>query len=436
MSLGLAGARSAGVAEDAFLAAPSVDGADARLESAPSSRASSATVRGVAALLFATIFLQRLSVPVGALALPLVLPVGILIVSYLVVRGGLRPTGPRLWMGVAALAAMAGSSYLAARYSSEVRLASLGVVVAVWAVWVLRAPGGGRASRDGFRRVGQAFVAAMTMLALVGVVQLGSQYVGLWGYTDLLSDVVPSQFLLPGYNTSIPITWDSPIYKSQAFVFVEPSAFSQFTALAIVVGVLLGVRLWQVAILGLGLMSALSGTGLMLLAVGLLLVLLRAPRLIKGVYIVAGAVALAVALVTPASDVLFSRLSEFDSQTSSLSLRFNLPYKEVASGMAEQPQRWVSGAGPGAADRYLESGRERAGLYVVYTLPSKALFEYGLIAAAVLISFMCVALFRAPPSVVLPGTLFFWLFFLGGYLAAPYVAWAAWALSPAWSPRE
>ena len=399
-------------------------------------RASPATVRGVVVILLATILLQRFSLPVGPLALPLVIPVGLLVLFSLVVRGGLRATGPRLWVGVAAAATLAGSSYLAARYSSQVQLTSLSVVTVIWAVWVLRATGTARANRDGFRRVGRAFVATMTALALVGLAQLASQLVGLWSYTDIVSDVVPSSFLLPGYNTNIPITWGSSIHKAQAFVFVEPSTFSQFTALAIIVAILLRARLWQVAALGLGLVSALSGTGLLLLAVGLLLLLLRVPRLIRGVYLVAGGTALAVALVTPAADVFFSRLDEIDSQTSSLSLRFVLPYQEVASGMADVPQRWVSGAGAGAADRFLESGRERAGLYVVYPVPTKILFEYGLIAAAVFLGFLGLVLFRAPPTVALPGTMLFWIFVLGGYLAAPHVVWAAWALSPAWSPRE
>lgn len=399
-------------------------------------RATTLAVRGVVTLLLLTILLQRFAVPVGEVALPIIIPLGLMVLGYLVFRGVLLPTGPRLWLGLATLVALAGSSYLAARYSSQVQITSLSVVLAIWGVWVLRAPGAGRANRDGFKRVGRAFVATMTTLALVGIVQLTSQFAGLWSYTDIVSDVVPGDLLLPGYNTSIPISFGSPIHKSQAFVFVEPSTFSQFTALAIIMAILLRARLWQVAVLGLGLVSALSGTGILLVTVGLLFVLLRAPRLITGVYVIAGATALAVALVTPAADVFFSRLDEFNSQTSSLSLRFILPYQEVSAGMAEQPQRWVTGAGAGAADRFLESGRERAGLFVVYPVPTKVLFEYGLIAAAIFISFLVVALFRGPPAIALPGTILFWLFFLGGYLAAPHVAWVAWALSPAWSSRE
>jgi hypothetical protein len=410
--------------------------AGSSLSLASSRQASQVTVRGVVALLLVTIVLQRFSLPVGALALPVVLPAGLLVLAYLVVRGSLRPTGPRLWAGMAALAALAGSAYMAARYSSQVQLTSLSVVMLIWAAWVLRVPGTGRANRDGFRRVGTAYVNIMTGLAVVGAVQLASQFVGLWRYTDVVSDVVPPTLLLPGYNTNIPIAFGSPIHKSQAFFFVEPSTFSQFTAVAIIVAVLLRVRLWRVAALGLGLVSALSGTGLVLLAFGLLLVLVRAPRLIRGVHVVAGVAALALVLVTPAAEVFSSRLDEFDSQTSSLSLRFVLPYQEVSAGMGELPQRWVTGAGAGAADRYLESGRERAGLYVVYPVPTKVLFEYGLIAAALFVFFMGVVLFRRPPTIALPGTILFWLFFLGGYLAAPHVVWAAWALSPAWSPRE
>lgn len=392
--------------------------------------------RVLVGLLVATIFLQRFGIPLGGFSLPLILPVGLLCAAYLVLRGDLRPVRIRLVLFVAAVAAFAATSYAAARYSTEVRLTSLGVVLAIWGVWMLRAPGTPVQSRRAFVSTGRAFVRVMTVLSAVGAVQLASQFVGLWNYQDYLRQIVPANLLLPGYNTSIPIEFGSPVHKAQAFVFLEPSHFSQFTAVAIIVAILLGTRLWQVALLALGLVSALSGTGILLLALGIMLLVFRAPRFIRPAYVVAGLACLAVVLVTPASDVLFNRVDELDSQTSSLSLRFIRPYDEVAQGLEEAPQRWVSGAGPGASDRFLESGRERAGQYVVYTVPTKLLFEYGIVAAAVFIGFLVVTVFRDPPSVVLPSLTIAWVFFLGGYLASPHVAWAAWILLPVWSLRE
>jgi hypothetical protein len=387
-------------------------------------------------LLLSTIFLQRFAIPLGTFGVPLILPLGLAVAGFLVVRGDVVPTGPRLVGFLAAAGALAATGYAASRYSTEVHLTSLVVVLSIWSLWILRARGSAAQNVAAFRRAGRVFVGVMTGLAFVGAVQLGSQFVGLWRYRDIIGEAVPGGFILPGYNTSIPIAWDSPINKAQAFFFLEPSTYSQFTAVAIIVAILLGARLWQLAVLGVGLLSALSGTGLMLLAVGLVLVLFRAPRTIRPAYLVAGVIALAAALATPASGILFDRADELDSQTSSLALRFVLPYEEVAGGMAQDPRRWVSGSGPGASDRLLESGRERAGLFVVYTLPAKLLFEYGLLASLVFLAYLGLGLFRGPPTVVLPGATLFWLFFLGGYLASPHVVWAAWLLVPVWSRHE
>jgi hypothetical protein len=387
-------------------------------------------------LMLSTILLQRLAIPAGDFTLPAILPLGLAVIGYLVVVGDLRPAGSRLALFLAAAGALAASAYLAARYSTQVRISALLVVLAVWAPWALRAAGDDAERLAGFRRMGVLYVRTMIVLALVGVAQIGLQLLGVWRYRDVVMDTVPPQFLVPDYNTSIPMAYESPIYKAQAFVFVEPSTFSQFVAVAIVVAILLRAPLWQVTVLALGLISALSGTGLLLLGVGVLLLMVRAPAVIRPLYVVAAALALSAALATPAFDVYSARTAELESETSSLALRFVLPYDEVADGLDRDTRRWVTGAGPGASDRVLESAQVRAGLAVVYTIPAKALFEYGLPAALVFLAFVLVSLFRCAPVVALPGTMLVWLLFMGGYLAIPHTVWAVWLLSPVWSRRE
>jgi hypothetical protein len=95
-----------------------------------------------------------------------------------------------------------------------------------------------------------------------------AQVFGLWAYEDYLKTFVPAQFLAQGYNTSFPMEYGSSIVKANAFVFLEPSFLSQFLALALVVGVIVRVRSWQLLVLALGMASTLSGTGILLLVVG------------------------------------------------------------------------------------------------------------------------------------------------------------------------
>lgn len=387
-------------------------------------------------LLLSTIFLQRFALPLGSYSVPIILPLGLAAIGLLIWRADVQPVASRATAFLAAAGLMAGAAYLAARYSTEVHIAALLIVLAVWSPWVVRARGDAAASRDGFRRMASAYTTVMFGLATVAVLQIVTQFLGIWRYQDYLSTFVPSQFLLPGYNTSIPLTYASPIYKSQAFVFLEPSHFSQYTAVAIIIAILMRAPFWKVATLGLGLVTALSGTGLLVAAVGLVALLIKAPRLVRPVYVIAIGLGLTAALVSPLSSVFSNRLQETDYQTSSLSLRFALPYQEASAGMHEDPRRWVSGAGPGSSDRVLESGQHREGLHIVYTIPTKVLFEYGFFAAAAFLAFVFIALFRAPPAVVLPVTTLAWLFFMGGYLAIPSVTWTVWLLSPVWTTRD
>jgi hypothetical protein len=390
----------------------------------------------VAGLLVAIVLLQRLAVPAGGLEIPAVVPLGLALVGVLVLRGELRPVPLRVLLFAVATATLAAAGYLASRAGGEVHATALLIVLAVFAPLVLRAPRDAAAATEGCAATGRVFVRLMSVLALVGAAQVGAQLLGVWTYADVIARTVPSQLLVGGYNTSIPLQWGSSLYKAQAFVFVEPSTFSQFTALAIVVALLVRAPLWQVVALSLGLVSAVSGTGLVLLVAGLVLLLLRSPRVIRPAHVAAALLALAAAVSTPAGDIFLTRSNEAHSQTSSLALRFVRPYDEVAVGLADEPQRWVWGEGPGSSDRVLESGRERAGLYVVYTMPAKLLFEYGLAAAVVFVAFVLTVMLRGSPSLVLSGTVLVWLTLLGGYLAAAPTVWAAWLLTAVWSRRE
>jgi hypothetical protein len=389
----------------------------------------------LAALLVAVVLLQRVGLPVGGQPLPIVVPVGLGVAAWLTFRGSLRPDPLRTALFLVAVGTVTVASWAATWFSPHVRPNALLLVLVVCSPWVLRAADGSR-NVAGARHVGAVFVRLMTLLAAVGIAQMAAQLAGVWRYEDLLLPFIPPEMSLGDYNTSQPIAWDSHIYKSQAFVFLEASIFSQLTALAIVVGLVLRRPWWQLLVLCVGLLTALSGTGLILLAAGLVLIVLRARWALRPAYLAVAAVAVAVAIASPAADLLSSRSAEVSDPTSSLALRFVLPYEQVAVGMAEQPVRWLVGAGPGSSDRVLESDRDAAGLAVVYTVPTKLIFEYGLLAGALFLVFLLVSLLRAPPFVVIPGTLVVLLALLGGYLGSPHAMWVAWLLSVVWGRGE
>jgi len=144
------------------------------------------------------------------------------------------------------------------------------------------------------------------------------------------------------------------------------------------------------------------------------------PRIADAAPVLAGLLGLVIVFQTPAADFLLSRSDEASQSGSSGSLRFVQPYTEVFAGLQAEPVRYLVGAGPGTADRLLESDAGgKVGEAVVYTIAPKLAFEYGLIAAVVFMAFMLVSILRGPPMPALPAAVIFMLFFLSGSLLQP-----------------
>ncbi len=377
-------------------------------------------------LLVLTTVLQRVLVPPGTppVALALVLVYGA--VALLLRAGHLRVDRVRLELfGVAAVAVLV-ASVAATATGGVISVTSLGLLLVLWAPWVLRvAPGHHHVAR----RVALAFVNLMVVLAAVGVLMLAVQLAGLWTYEDYPSSWVPG-LLQAGFNTSDPIFFGSPVWKSNAFVFLEPSTFSQYCALGAIVSVVLRQAAWKLLVLALGIASTISGTGIMLLGLGLLIALVRAPRLVRpGALVAAGAAVVAVAF-TPLASLIVGRVDEPTQVGSSGYLRFVQPYTEVLAGLEAEPVRYLVGAGPGAVQRLLESGRgESVGQAVLYSIIPKAIFEYGVVAGGLFVLFIVLAVLDRSPWPVVPGAVLVLLLFLGGNLLQPQLVATAWLLT-------
>lgn len=382
----------------------------------------------VTILLIVSVLGQRFVLPIG---FPIAIP---LIATYLAVlllrlRGGVRYNRVRTELYVLAAAAVVLASWISLRSGTEVSVNSLFLLLILYLPWVfcLASP-----FSDLVTTLLRRFVWLMVLAASVGVLQMGAQLAGVWAYQDLVELVVPEAWLLADYNTTFPIAYESPIIKSNAFLFLEPSFLCQFCALALIVGILVRAPAWQLLILGLGMASTLSGTGILLLVVGSILIVIRDPRRIRPVYIITGVIGLIAVFLTPAAEMLLERTGETSQQGSSGYLRFVQPYTEVINGLSEKPERYLVGAGPGTSDRLLESDRGRAGEAVVYTIAPKLAFEYGLIAAVLFMAFMLVSISRGPPLPALAGAVIFMIFILSGSLLTPHTVATAWLLTSLW----
>lgn len=390
--------------------------------------------RGVLVLIVLVLVLQRFVIPAGGSPAPLVVPVGYAGAAVLALTG--RLTVDRLRLELFAIAAVlcAATTFITAVRGGSPSVTSLGLLLVLYLLWTLRAVPG---TATAFRQVARGFVSAMVVLASVGVAQLALQLAGVWRYRDYLADVVPSSWLSQAFNTNIPAYFGSPVYKANAFVFLEPSYLSQFAALAVIAAIVIRAPVWQVLVLLSGLFSAISGTGIILLAAGLLLLLVRAPSAFGPRHLVALAAVGGAALLTPVGSLLLDRVGEPTETGSSGYLRFVQPYTEVAQGLESDPVRYVVGAGAGAVERLLTSSRGGyLGQAVVYPIVPKLVFEYGLVAGGVFALFIVLALVDRAPWRVVPGSLVVMLFFLSGSLLQAHTVFIAWLLTSFWTEQR
>lgn len=395
------------------------------------SNAGGRTVAVLCTLLVLTVLLQRFALPIGTEGISVTLVIAYAGLVVLLGSGRLVHDVTRLLAFALGLAACGLATWLASLSNLDLSLGSYLLLGVVYLPWVFRLADPAVARR-GFEAASRTFVTVMVLAGVVGIVQLGAQLLGVWSYQDPIADLVGEQWLVGNYNTTIPLQYGSALYKSQAFVFLEPSFLCQFLALALLLGLVRRDAWWKLLILGLGMFCTYSGTGMVLLGVGLLLIALRMPgRLRRGFSLVAVAVAVGL-LTSPYAAPLLKRSHEASNSTSSLSLRFVQPYEQVAQGLTQEPMRYLTGGGPGSAERLLENARQGAGLAVTYTIAPKLIFEYGVVGGGLFLIFLALALLRGPPSMVIPGALAVMLGLLSGSLLQPHTILTAWLLSVVW----
>lgn len=418
----------------ALLRSLTTDQGDAIATRRNSAQRSRGFLRLTGGLLVFLVVGQRLAIPAAGSAIPMTLVATYIVIVALLLQGfaGFDRLKTALFIG--AMTACLAAAYLATWTGTPVSLLSLLLLLAVQAPWTLRSstPFGTL-----YLPLAILFVRLMVVFAALGIVQMALQLSGAWRYQDVLLNWLPANLLLPDFNVSNPVQYGSDLVKANAFVFLEPSFFSQFCALALIIAILFRTPAWQLVVLTVGLISALSGTGLLLAFVGGVLLLVRSPRSIRPSYFLAVVIGVVVVTATPASELLLSRASEPTQAGSSGSLRFVQPYAEVAEGLAEDDRRYLVGAGAGSSERLLTSTREGAGQAVVYTIAPKLVFEYGMIAGSLFGAFIAFSVLWRPPMPVVPVTVLFTIFFLSGSLLQPHTVILAWLLTgffadPSW----
>ena len=370
---------------------------------------------------------QRIGLPMSGTSISVAIPLGYLLIGVLLVRGSLGFSRIRVELLMVALVACFVATIAVSREENDYSFPSLMLLVVIYLPWMLRAR-----TDDGFALVasaGRTFVRLMLVLALMGVLQLAAEFAGIWQYQDHLGDLVGQDYIVPNYNFDNPIFFDSPVRKATVFVMLEPSFMSQFCALAVLIGLVLRVPAWQLFLLIAGVASSVSGTGIFLLVAGGVLLLVRAPQLVRMRYFVAGAIALGLVFYSPVAALLLERSTEFNDAQSSGYSRFIAPYRQVLEGLADAPSRYAFGDGAGTSEDLLATNGEGFSQIVLYVIVPKLVYEYGVIAGGLFVIFLIVATIRGTPWRVVPGSLLFMTFFLSGALLQPQTAFLAWVFT-------
>lgn len=259
-----------------------------------------------------------------------------------------------------------------------------------------------------YRRCLNAFVNLMLVFCAAIAVEHAVQFlIGPQAWPNL-DKMVPARWLVPEFNYLQPIVWNLPYHKPNALLFLEVSFLSQFIALALAIEVVLFQRIWRLLVLAVALMATFGGTGLLLIAITLP-VLLGRLTISRMVLVIASLlIVLYVAYRLGWFELIGGRVNEYESEGSSANMRFIEPLHRLVAFLSD-PGALFSGIGAGN----IEKGRNFQWWPI-----TKATVEYGLVPALIFYAFFLYALFKNPADRSIAFTLAVWYTFEGALLTA------------------
>jgi hypothetical protein len=247
-------------------------------------------------------------------------------------------------------------------------------------------------TRQAYLRCAGAIAVVGMGLAVLTILFLVLQLAGV-RYYDWLAAFIPGQLLVNGFVITYPVAYDSPIYKSNGWIALEPSFMSFYLGVSLVCGLLARVSLPGLVLLLAGLLSTLAGSGLAVVAVLLGVLILQGQTYTVRRYAAPVILTTVLFAATNLGRAVFTRVTELGSSNSSTALRAVQPYVELWPYWIADPAGIFLGNGAGSSSDIIESlGIE--GLLV----PSiaKVIFDYGLIGGALLIALMATTFLKSP----------------------------------------
>jgi hypothetical protein len=362
----------------------------------------------------AALFLQRFGIPAGSKAISIVGPIGFAVAMLGVFNRSLSFNPPRLFLimvmclcaAFGALLKVTSPAIFTAPYNQDSLFQFL--LLTSFAVLSFAYP-------IPERRFFRAIMTCLVIIAISGLLQFVAQFAGLRLFS--FTGILPKQILYEdGYNLVIGLGIGS-YNKSNGFFLLEPSIFSQFMAMGLIIEILIERRPWVLVLLAIGLVVSGSGTGWVVLAsfvlssvfsMGVRGIILSAVIIVVVTVILLGIIV----LVPDVSGALTGRLDELTRPGTSGHMRFITPFWLLSDIVSRSPGTLLFGLGGGVSER-LTMPYE----YVVNT-PVKIGLEYGVPALAAYVALFCVG--KKTPvqrALTLPSLVL--LMFTGGYQQFP-----------------
>lgn len=372
---------------------------------------------GVILLILAVTFGQRLCFPMGKMQLPLSAPLAYVSLALFIVSGLVRIDAVGMVLYAASIAAMIATFFTPKLWFSVFSFAYLAGLYFVWLFSV-------DVDRETYRRYLLVFQRVMLVIALIALAQFAEQ---LTTHTHVsLFEYVPKGFWIEGYNTRPTLGWGSDFRKSNGEFFLEPSFLSQFLAVAVIIELLFFGNWRRIALYGAGIFCSFSGTGMLLLVLFGIATVIKARRY---EFLYALPVILIVFLLlqdNPYVMAITGRVSEFGTEGSSASIRFDAPNEALIDLVSRDFIDFLLGRGPGVVDQLGQ-------IYGLgesnYPALHKLLIEYGLVGTVPFIAFLCWRFFAWPRSRILAGALFVMYTALSGSLLQPHTIFLAYVLA-------
>lgn len=301
--------------------------------------------------------------------------------------GRMRLDGPRLTFFLVAITVMGMSQMLR---GIDYSLPSFLLMMAVYFTYVVSVPRAGRGIDDAL----DLFSRLALAIAIAGIAQFALQFVIGAQFAYPIENLLPRDVLISGYNNMPVLSYGSTIHKANGVFLLEPSFFSQLLAIAVIVELVTRNRWPWLATYAAGLMVSYSGTGLMILAVVMPVLIVKRARW-NFLWLAAGVALVAILFAKPLNlDLFLERATEFGNTRSSGFERFVGPFYVFEKFLWIDPMRGAFGLGAGTYRAFAA----RADFPAAEMALHKIFFEFGLIGGLLNLGFLvyCVNRSQAP----------------------------------------